>query len=133
MRRFDRRAVGGARNQPGKKSARLSCYVTRVIVPATEHVVTISGPVDVSGSRVLVSGQVEVEPVQVAGQNRMFELFPGSQQNSYKSYSMKLPSTIIALFASLFIIGCATKEQQPTAAQLQNNPTKKWEKKENQY
>jgi outer membrane biogenesis lipoprotein LolB len=44
---------------------------------------------------------------------------------------MKLPSTIIALFASLFLIGCATK--QATPAQTQNDPTKKWEKKENQY
>jgi hypothetical protein len=52
---------------------------------------------------------------------------------SYKSYSMKLPSTIIALFASLLIIGCATKNNQITPAQAQNNPEKKWEKKQNQY
>ena len=39
---------------------------------------------------------------------------------------MKLPSTIIALFVSLFIIGCATKQQQLTPS---NDPTKKWEKK----
>jgi hypothetical protein len=38
---------------------------------------------------------------------------------------MKLPSTIIVLFASLLIIGCATKQQQLTPS---NHPTKKWEK-----
>jgi outer membrane biogenesis lipoprotein LolB len=61
----------------------------------------------------------------------MFDFFAAE---SYKSYSMKLPSTIIALFASLLIIGCATKQEQPTPAQTQSSdPTKKWEKKENQY
>ena len=40
---------------------------------------------------------------------------------------MKLPSTIIALFASLLLIGCATKQQQLTPAQ--NDFTKTWEKK----
>ena len=39
---------------------------------------------------------------------------------------MKLPSTIIVLFASLLIIGCATKQQQLTPS---NDPTKKWGKK----
>jgi outer membrane biogenesis lipoprotein LolB len=43
---------------------------------------------------------------------------------------MKLPSTIIALFASLLIIGCATKEQQVTPVQ---SPEKKWQKEQNQY
>lgn len=46
---------------------------------------------------------------------------------------MKLPSTIIALFASLLLIGCVTKNDQITPAQAQNNPEKKWEKKQNQY
>ena len=31
---------------------------------------------------------------------------------------MKLPSTIIVLFASLLIIGCATKQQQRTFQSL---------------
>jgi len=43
---------------------------------------------------------------------------------------MKLSSTIIALLVSLLIIGCATKQQQFTSS---NDPTKKWEKKQNQY
>jgi outer membrane biogenesis lipoprotein LolB len=43
---------------------------------------------------------------------------------------MKLLSTIIVLFASLLIIGCATKQQQLTPS---NDPTKKWEKKHSQY
>ena len=38
---------------------------------------------------------------------------------------MKLPSTIIVLFASLLIIGSATKQKQLTPS---NDPTKKWEK-----
>jgi outer membrane biogenesis lipoprotein LolB len=42
---------------------------------------------------------------------------------------MKLSSTIIALFVSLLIMGCATKQQQFTSS---NDPTKKWEKKQNQ-
>ena len=46
---------------------------------------------------------------------------------------MKLPSALIALFASVLLIGCVTKNDQITPAQAQNNPTKKWEKKENQY
>jgi outer membrane biogenesis lipoprotein LolB len=45
---------------------------------------------------------------------------------------MKLPSALIALFASVLIIGCATKQQQPTPAH-NPDPTKKWEKKQNQY
>jgi uncharacterized protein with HEPN domain len=44
---------------------------------------------------------------------------------------MKLPSAIIALLASLLIIGCATKQQQATPAQ--NYPTYKWEKEVNKY
>ena len=44
---------------------------------------------------------------------------------------MKLPSAMIALFASLLIIGCATKEQVTPAHNP--DPTKKWEKKQNQY
>jgi outer membrane biogenesis lipoprotein LolB len=43
---------------------------------------------------------------------------------------MKLPSTIVALFVSLLMIGCATKQQQFTPS---NDPTKKWEKKQDQY
>jgi hypothetical protein len=44
---------------------------------------------------------------------------------------MKLPSAMIALFASLLIIVCATKQEVSPA----HNPdsTKKWEKKQNQY
>jgi outer membrane biogenesis lipoprotein LolB len=45
---------------------------------------------------------------------------------------MKLPSAMIVLFASLLIIGCATKQQQVTPAH-NPDPTKKWEKKQNQY
>jgi hypothetical protein len=37
---------------------------------------------------------------------------------------------MIALFASLLIIGCATEQQQLAPAQ---SPTKKWEKKQNQF
>ena len=44
---------------------------------------------------------------------------------------MKLLSTIIALFVSLLIIGCATKQQQQLTPS--NDPTKKWEKEQNQY
>jgi outer membrane biogenesis lipoprotein LolB len=45
---------------------------------------------------------------------------------------MKLPSAMIALFASLVIIGCATKQQQQQVTPAQNWE-KKWEKKQNQY
>jgi uncharacterized lipoprotein YajG len=46
---------------------------------------------------------------------------------------MKLPSAMIALFASLVIIGCATKQQQQQQQPPAQNWEKKWEKKQNQY
>jgi outer membrane biogenesis lipoprotein LolB len=50
---------------------------------------------------------------------------------------MKLPSALIALFASLVIIGCATKQQQQQQqqppAQNDADQSKKWEKKHLQY
>jgi hypothetical protein len=58
----------------------------------------------------------------------IFDFFYGSQQNLAKA--MKLSSAMIAVLASLLIIGCATKQQQLTPA---HSPTKKWEKEQNQY
>jgi len=57
-----------------------------------------------------------------------FSRFPAE---SWQSHSMKIPSAMIALFASLLIIGCATKQQVTPAHNP--DPTKKWEKKQNQY
>jgi outer membrane biogenesis lipoprotein LolB len=42
---------------------------------------------------------------------------------------MKLSSAMMAVLASLLIIGCATKQQLTPA----HSPTKKWEKEQNQY
>jgi len=45
---------------------------------------------------------------------------------------MSMPSATLALLASLLIIGCATKEQQPTAAEtaLEKKDQRGWSSEE---